>query len=410
MQGEGTLLGTRRRWNLERNRGVEMKRQFTSEAVTAGHPDKVCDQMADAVLDELLRQDPLSRCAVDVAAAPGGVHIMGEVTTRADVDYEETARKVIRDIGYTRPEYGFDDGIRIDVSIHEQSKDIALGVDSPSGDGSSAGAGDQGMMFGYASSETDTLMPFAADLARGLVMNLTAARKSGQLGWLRPDGKSQVTVEYDDGKPSRVSAVVLSAQHDPDIPVSRLREELMETVIRRTIPADMMDGDTRIHINPTGRFVLGGPAADTGLTGRKIIADTYGGYARHGGGAFSGKDPSKVDRSAALMLRHIARTIVASGAADECEIQVAYAIGVSEPVSLSVDTFSSGRVDEQTIREWILDCFDLSPAGIISRLDLLKPVYRNTAENGPFGWNDRGYPWECVDVEASGQLKSLCLG
>lgn len=385
-----------------------MRRLFTSEAVAIGHPDKICDQIADAILDELLRQDPFSRCACEVTAEPQGLHIMGEITADADVDYEGIARNVLRDIGYIRPEYGFDDSVRIDVSIHEQSPDIAMGVDSPSGDGSSAGAGDQGMMFGYASSETEVLMPLAADLARSLAMDLAAIRESDGLGYLRPDGKSQVTVEYDDRRPVRIAAVVLSAQHDPDVPMDKLRNDLAEAVIKQSIPADMMDAETRIYINPTGRFVLGDPAADTGLTGRKIIADSYGGYAHHGGGAFSGKDPSKVDRSAALMLRHIAKTIVASHAADECELQVAYAIGISEPVSISVNTFGTGAVGEEIIAEWILDNFDLSPAGMISYLDLRKPIYRSTAEKGPFGWNDRAYTWESVAAGAADRLKALC--
>lgn len=387
-----------------------MKKVFSSEAVTNGHPDKVCDQIADAVLDELLRQDPLSRCACEVTAEPGHVHIMGEITTEADVDYASVARKVIRDIGYVKPEYGFDDKVSVTVSLHEQSPDIAMGVDSPRGDRTSAGAGDQGMMFGYASSETEVFMPYASDLARRLTMKLTEERQTGQLEYLRPDGKSQVTVEYDDGKPSRIAAIVLSAQHDPDVSMKRLRSDLLETVIESTIPDDMLDDNTLIYINPTGRFVLGGPAADTGLTGRKIIADTYGGYARHGGGAFSGKDPTKVDRSAALMLRHIAKTIVASGAADECELQIAYSIGVADPVSLCVNASGTDSLCEDVISRWILDNFDLSPAGIISYLDLREPVYCSTAGNGPFGWNDRGYTWECVNAEAAERLKHLVKG
>ena len=385
-----------------------MKKLITSEAVTIGHPDKVCDQIADAILDSLLEQDPLSRCACEVTAAPGRVNIMGEITTKADVDYADIARKVIRDIGYTRPEYGFDDSIRIDVAIHEQSPDIAMGVNSPSEDGFATGAGDQGMMFGYASSETETLMPYAAYLARGLSMKLAAARKRGGLSYLRPDGKSQVTVEYDGRTPVRVAAIVLSAQHDPDISMEKLRGDLNEAVIREIIPNRMIDTDTRIYINPTGRFVLGGPAADTGLTGRKIIADTYGGYARHGGGAFSGKDPTKVDRSAALMLRHIAKTIVASRVADECELQAAYAIGVSEPVSLYVNTYGTCRISEESLAGWILDNFNLSPDSMISYLNLRKPIYYSTAENGPFGWNERGYAWEAVNAEALEKLNNLC--
>ncbi len=385
-----------------------MKRMITSEAVTIGHPDKVCDQIADAVLDGHLEQDPLSRCACEVTAEAGRVHIMGEITSKADVDYDEIARKVIRDIGYTRPEYGFDDNVSIEVSIHEQSPDIAMGVGSPSKDSFATGAGDQGMMFGYASTETETSMPYALYLARSLSMKLTATRKSGELDYLRPDGKSQVTVEYDGRTPVRVAAIVLSAQHEPDISMEKIRGDLTEAVIREVVPGCMIDADTRIYINPTGRFVLGGSASDTGLTGRKIIADTYGGYARHGGGAFSGKDPTKVDRSAALMLRHIAKTIVASHAADECELQAAYAIGVSEPISLSVNTFGTSRICEESIAGWILDNFNLSPAGMISYLGLCRPIYYSTAGNGPFGWNDRGYTWEKVNAEALEKLNNLC--
>lgn len=385
-----------------------MRRQFTSEAVTIGHPDKVCDQIADAVLDELLKQDPLSRCACEVTAEPGLVHIMGEVTTEADVDYEGVARKVIRDIGYVRPEYGFDDKVPVKVSLHEQSPDIALGVDDPSGDRTSIGAGDQGMMFGYASAESDCLMPLAAILSRRLAMTLTSVRKTGMLPYLRPDGKSQVTVEYDGKKPVRIAAVVLSAQHDPDVPIEKLRGDLMETVIRKTLTSDMLDRDTRIYINPTGRFVQGGPAADTGLTGRKIIVDTYGGYAHHGGGAFCGKDPTKVDRTAALMLRHVAKTIVSSHVADECELQAAYAIGVAKPVSLSVCTFSHNDHLDEKLADWVVSNFDLSPAGMISYLDLRKPIYYRTAGTGPFGWNDGGYSWENVDQTAVKALENLC--
>lgn len=385
-----------------------MRRQFTSEAVTIGHPDKVCDQIADAVLDGLLSQDPLSRCACEVTVEPGLVHIMGEVTTDADVDYESVARKVIRDIGYDRPEYGFDDNVSVRVSLHKQSPDIALGVDAPSGDRTKIGAGDQGMMFGYASAESDCLMPLAAILSRRLAMTLTSVRKNGVLSYLRPDGKSQVTVEYDGKNPVRIAAVVLSAQHDPDVPIEKLRDDLMETVIRKTLPLDMLDRDTRIYINPTGRFVQGGPAADTGLTGRKIIADTYGGYAHHGGGAFCGKDPTKVDRTAALMLRHVAKTIVSSQVASECELQVAYAIGVAKPVSLSVHTSSQNNLLDEKIADWVVSNFDLSPAGMISYLDLRKPIYYRTAGTGPFGWNDRIYSWENVDQTAVKALENLC--
>lgn len=384
-----------------------MRKLFTSEAVTNGHPDKVCDQIADAILDELLKQDPFSRCACEVTADSSLVHIMGEITTDADVDYEAVARKVIRDIGYNRPEYGFDDSIAVSVSVHEQSPDIALGVDAPFENRLAAGAGDQGMMFGYANKESSVYMPLGTVLARKLSMSLTAARKDGVLSYLRPDGKSQITVEYDGENPFRISAVVLSAQHDPDVPVKRLREDLMDAVIREVIPEGLLDSDTKFYINPTGRFVYGGPAADSGLTGRKIIADTYGGYAHHGGGAFSGKDPSKVDRTAALMLRHIAKTIVASGLASECELQAAYAIGVAEPVSLNVCTFATGIIDEDKLVSWVLDNFDLRPEAMTEYLELRNPIYLKSAANGPFGWSDETFSWERISPEAVKKLKQF---
>ena len=303
-----------------------MRRFFTSESVTNGHPDKVCDQIADGILDELIKQDPMSRSACEVIAEPGAVHIMGEITTKAKVDYIDVARRVIKSIGYTKPEYGFDENASITCSLHEQSGDIAMGVNNSYSDSSTLGAGDQGMMFGYASDEGDEYMPLAMNLARKLTMRLTDLREDGTLPYLRPDGKSQVTVEYDGRKPVRIEAVVISAQHDPDVSLEKLREDIRRHVIDPVLPEGMADDDTKYFINPTGRFVLGGPAADTGLTGRKIIVDTYGGYAHHGGGAFSGKDPTKVDRTASLALRNIAKTIVAAGAAGECELQAAYAI------------------------------------------------------------------------------------
>ena len=384
-----------------------MNRLFTSESVTNGHPDKVCDQIADGILDELLRQDPLSRSACEVTAEPGAVHIMGEITSKADVDYEAIARKVIRSIGYTKQEYGFDDSASITSSIHRQSGDIAMGVDSAYEDSSSTGAGDQGMMFGYASSEAEECMPLAISLARKLTMALRDGRTSGALPFLRPDGKSQVTIEYDGRTPMRIAAVVLSAQHDEDIALEDLRHELLEKVIRPSLPAGMLDGDTRFFINPTGRFVLGGPAADTGLTGRKIIADTYGGYAHHGGGAFSGKDPTKVDRTASLALRNIAKTIVSAGAASECEVQAAYAIGVAEPVSLAVFTYGTGRIDEERLLGWIRSSYDLRPDGMISRFGLRRPIYLESASFGAFGRTDVEMPWEIVDREAESALRAL---
>lgn len=384
------------------------KKLFTSESVTNGHPDKVCDQIADGILDELLRQDPLSRSACEVTAEPGKVHIMGEITTKADVDYVATARRIISEIGYTKPEYGFDSSsVEITCSLHAQSPDIAMGVDSSYLDSSTLGAGDQGMMFGYASSEGEECMPLAISLSRKLSMTLREARVSGKLPFLRPDGKSQVTVEYEDGKPRRIDTVVISAQHDPDISLDDLRKEILENVIIPSLPQSMLSAQTRYYINPTGRFVLGGPAADTGLTGRKIICDTYGGYSHHGGGAFSGKDPTKVDRSAALMLRNIAKTIVSAGVAEECEIQAAYAIGVAEPVSICVTTAGSGRVSEEVLEKWIRDNFDLRPEGLISRFSLRRPIYRDSASFGAFGRTDVVFPWEVVDKGAVEALRKL---
>ena len=327
---------------------------FTSESITEGHPDKVCDQISDAVLDALLTQDPMSRCACETTCEPGAVHIMGEITTTAQVDYEACAREVIRRIGYVKPEYGFTDNCNITVSLHQQSPDIAQGVNSAMDADGDVGAGDQGMMFGYACNETEDYMPLAIDLANKLTVGLTELRKSGRLSYLRPDGKSQVTVEYVDGIPQRIEAVVVSAQHDPDASIETLRKDIEEQLIRKILPSALMDSRTKIYINPTGRFVLGGPAADTGLTGRKIIADTYGGYARYGGGAFSGKDPTKVDRSAAYMARFAAKHIVASGLADKCQIQLGYAIGVARPVSVMVETFGTGKISDQVLDDCLL--------------------------------------------------------
>ena len=378
---------------------------FTSESIAEGHPDKVCDQISDRVLDALLEADPMSRCACEVTAEPAAVHIMGEITTNAEVNYEECARQVIRRIGYTKDEYGFTDKCRITCSLHEQSADIAMGVDNAMDDEKALGAGNQGMMFGYACNETLSYMPLAIQLANELTRRLTYVRRAGILTYLRPDGKSQVTVEYVDGKPNRIEAIVISAQHDPSVHIGQLREEIMDNVILPVIPDALWDANTKIYINPTGRFVLGGPAADTGLTGRKIIADTYGGYARHGGGAFSGKDPTKVDRSAAYMARYIAKHIVAAGLADKCEIQLSYAIGVAQPVSIMVDTFGTGKVPEDVIQSWVLLHIDLRPGAIIETLNLRRPIYEKTASYGHFGREE--FPWEQLNEELISQLQAL---
>ena len=378
---------------------------FTSESITEGHPDKVCDQISDRVLDTLLEQDPMSRCACEVTAETGAVHIMGEITTGAEVDYEECARQVLRRIGYTKDEYGFTDKCEVSCSLHKQSADIAMGVNNAMDDEKSLGAGDQGMMFGYACNETPSYMPLAIQLANELTRRLTYVRRAGILTYLRPDGKSQVTVEYVDGKPNRIEAIVISAQHDPSVPIGQLREEIMDNVILPMIPDALWDANTKIYINPTGRFVLGGPAADTGLTGRKIIADTYGGYARHGGGAFSGKDPTKVDRSAAYMARYVAKHIVAAGLADKCEIQLSYAIGVAQPVSIMVDTFGTGKVPEDVIQSWVLLHIDLRPGAIIETLNLRCPIYEKTASYGHFGRED--FPWEKLNDDLVRRLKAL---
>lgn len=380
---------------------------FTSESVTEGHPDKMCDQISDAILDALMEQDPMSRVACETCTTTGIVMVMGEISTKAYVDIQKIVRDTVREIGYTRGKYGFDaDTCGVITTIDEQSSDIAMGVDKAleakennmtDEEIDAIGAGDQGMMFGFATNETEEYMPYPISLAHKLSRQLTKVRKDGTLSYLRPDGKTQVTVEYDDGKPSRLDAVVLSTQHDPDITQEQIHEDIKREVFDKILPADMVDDETKFFINPTGRFVIGGPHGDAGLTGRKIIVDTYGGYARHGGGAFSGKDCTKVDRSAAYAARYVAKNIVAAGLADKCEIQLSYAIGVAEPTSIMVDTFGTGKKSNQELVDLIRKHFDLRPAGIIKMLDLRRPIYKQTAAYGHFGRNDLDLPWERLD-------------
>ena len=385
------------------------RRFFTSESVTEGHPDKICDQISDAILDELLKQDPNSRVACETSCTTGLVFVIGEISTQGYVDIQKVVRDTVREIGYDRAKYGFDaDTCGVMVAIDEQSQDIALGVDKAleakenqmsDEELEAIGAGDQGLMFGYATNETPELMPYPISMAHKLSLKLTEVRKNGTLPYLRPDGKTQVTVEYDEnGKPVRIDTVVLSTQHSADVTQEQIHEDIKKYVFEPVLPADMIDDDTKYFINPTGRFVIGGPHGDSGLTGRKIIVDTYGGYARHGGGAFSGKDPTKVDRSASYAARYVAKNIVAAGLADKCEIQLSYAIGVARPTSVMIDTFGTGKLSDEKIVEIVRENFDLRPAGIIKMLDLRRPIYKQTAAYGHFGRTDINVPWEQTDM------------
>mgnify|MGYP003281901510 FL=1 len=376
------------------------KRIFTSESVTEGHPDKVCDRVSDSVLDAALAQDPMARVACECAATTGLMLVMGEITTTAMIDVADIARKAICEIGYDNAAAGYDGhSCSVQVALHRQSPDIAMGVDSSYDDKNEIGAGDQGMMFGFACRETRELMPAPISYAHNLTKALTACRKSGELPWLRPDGKGQVSVQYAaDGTPERIDTVVVSTQHAPDIAIEDLRAQVIEKIIQPNLPSRLLDEKTKYYVNPTGRFVIGGPAGDSGLTGRKIIVDTYGGYAAHGGGAFSGKDPTKVDRSGAYMARYIAKNIVAAGLADKCQLQLAYAIGVAQPVSVLAETFGTGKISDAALSDLVRACFDLRPAAIIERLGLRRPIYVQTSAYGHFGREELNLPWETVDM------------
>ena len=374
---------------------------FTSESVSSGHPDKLADQISDGILDALLAQDPMSRVACETLVTTDFCCMAGEITTKAKVDYEKVARQVIREVGYTSDDIGFNaDTCKINVLLHSQSPDIAMGVNDDATKGKDIGAGDQGLMFGFACDDTPELMPLPIALSHRILNRLTKARQKGEVNWLRPDAKSQVTIEYDGDKPVRIDTVVVSTQHTPAVTQSDIRAYIIEKIIKPELPADLVNGEITYHINPTGQFIVGGPHGDCGLTGRKIIVDTYGGWGRHGGGAFSGKDPTKVDRSAAYMARHVAKNVVAAGLADRCEVQLAYAIGVSEPVSVNVDTFGTGKIDDEQICELIRKTFPLSPSGIIKYLDLRRPIYRKTAAGGHFGRSEPEFSWEKTNMAA----------